>query len=253
MSISNNTPKLQELMDKIQSLPTAENLTPELTEQDALILQIAEALQGKALDNDSEEGGSSSLLLQSKAVVPTTNTQIVTADSGYDGLRQVSIDAMPTATQATPSISVSSSGLITATATQSAGYVEEGIKSATQQLTTKGATTITPTDEEQIAVSAGTYVTGDIKVGANTESRVVSGDVTGTYNGITVNPGFPCRGFFFYNKSNASIYGEFFEGEGKYYGATTRDITKSDTATGSTFTVQGVNFSGGSYRYVAIS
>ena len=73
---------------------------------------------------------------------------------------------MPTATQATPSITVNSSGLITATATQSAGYVAAGTKSATKQLTTKSATTITPTSSEQVAVSAGTYVTGDIKVGA---------------------------------------------------------------------------------------
>lgn len=74
--------------------------------------------------------------------------------------------SMPSVTQATPSISVSSSGLITASATQSGGKVTTGTKSATKQMTTKGATTITPTNTEQIAVSAGTYVTGDIKVGA---------------------------------------------------------------------------------------
>lgn len=60
-------------------------------------------------------------------------------------------------TQTAPTISVSSSGLITATA--------DG-KSSTKQLTTKSATTITPTTTTQTAVSAGTYVTGDIKVGA---------------------------------------------------------------------------------------
>lgn len=60
-------------------------------------------------------------------------------------------------TQTAPTISVSSSGLITATA--------DG-KSSTKQLPTKGATTITPTTTTQTAVSAGTYVTGDIKVGA---------------------------------------------------------------------------------------
>ncbi len=68
--------------------------------------------------------------------------------------------------QATPTISVSSGGLITATATQEAGAVAAGTKSATRQLTTKGGTTITPGTSEQTAVSAGTYVTGDIKVAA---------------------------------------------------------------------------------------
>ena len=52
--------------------------------------------------------------------------------------------SMPTATQATPGITVSSGGLITASATQSAGYVAAGTKSATKQLTTQSAKTITP-------------------------------------------------------------------------------------------------------------
>lgn len=72
----------------------------------------------------------------------------------------------PTVEQATPSISVSASGEIIATATQTAGYVEAGTKTATKQLTTKGATTVTPGSAEQTVVQAGTYVTGDIKVSA---------------------------------------------------------------------------------------
>lgn len=68
---------------------------------------------------------------------------------------------------ATPMIDVSAGGLITATTEQEKGYVSGGTKSATQQLTTQGAATITPGTTEQTAVASGRYTTGDV---------VVSGD-----------------------------------------------------------------------------
>lgn len=74
------------------------------------------------------------------------------------------------ATHAAPSISVSSSGLITATHVQAAGYGSADTKSATQQLTTQAGSTITPGSTEQVAVQAGTYVTGDIKIAAVAQS-----------------------------------------------------------------------------------
>ena len=81
--------------------------------------------------------------LQSKTnIAPTTSSQTITADAGYDGLNSVQINAMPsgsattpaTTITANPSITVSSGGLITATAsatqsvtpTVSAGYVSSG-------------------------------------------------------------------------------------------------------------------------------
>lgn len=68
---------------------------------------------------------------------------------------------------ATPMIDVSAGGLVTATTEQEKGYVPGGTKSATQQLTTQGAKTVTPTTTNQTAVASGRYTTGDV---------VVSGD-----------------------------------------------------------------------------
>ena len=71
---------------------------------------------------------------------------------------------LPEVIQATPTISVSSGGLITASATQSGGIVEAGSKGSTQQLTTQGEKTVTPTTTNQTAVASGRYTTGDVVV-----------------------------------------------------------------------------------------
>ena len=127
--------------------------------------------------------------LQNKTATPTTSQQTIKPDSGYDGLSQVTVNAMPTATQATPSISVSSGGLITASATQTAGYVAAGTKSATKQLTTQAAQTITPGTSNK-TIESGRYLTGTqtIKgdanlVADNIKSGVSIFGVTGTLTG----------------------------------------------------------------------
>lgn len=71
---------------------------------------------------------------------------------------------LPDVEQATPSISVSSGGLITATAAQVGGIVADGTMSATQQLTTQGAKTVTPSTSTQTAVASGRYTTGAVQV-----------------------------------------------------------------------------------------
>lgn len=63
----------------------------------------------------------------------TSSGATVTAPAGWYKL--AASKSVETAAQATPSISVDENGLITASATQSAGYVASGTKSATKQLT----------------------------------------------------------------------------------------------------------------------
>lgn len=71
---------------------------------------------------------------------------------------------LPEVEQATPAISVSSGGLITTTAVQAGGIVADGTKSTTQQLTTQGAKTVTPSTSTQTAVASGRYTTGAVQV-----------------------------------------------------------------------------------------
>jgi hypothetical protein len=111
-----------------------------------------------------------------------------TIPAGYTsgGTVTASIGAGSATTPATtitanPSISVSNSGLITASVSASqgitpdvdAGYISTGTAgtitasgSNTQQLSTQAATTITPTTSSQTAVAAGKYTTGAVTVDA---------------------------------------------------------------------------------------
>lgn len=107
---------------------------------------------------------------------------------GADG--QIITGTMASVVQATPSISVSASGLITASATQSAGRVAAGTKSATKQLTTQAGKTVTPGRTKQTAVASGRYTTGTVYVAgdadlkaANIKSGVNIFGVWGTYEG----------------------------------------------------------------------
>ena len=94
----------------------------------------------------------------------TADGATVNVPAGY--YENAASKSVATTTQATPSISVNADGLITASATQSAGYVTAGTKSATQQLPTQAAKTIAPSLYSQIAVPAGKYTIGAVTVAA---------------------------------------------------------------------------------------
>lgn len=119
-----------------------------------------------------------------------TNTNDATLSSGAQMLQGVTayskgtkyIGTIATVEGPTPDISVSSDGLIAASVSNPKGYqAGSTTKTATQQLTTKGATTITPSSASQIAVNSGIYTTGKITVSAvPTETKKITAN--GTYS-----------------------------------------------------------------------
>ena len=136
--------------------------------------------------------------LQNKTATPSDEAQTIRPDEGFFGLSSVTVEAIEegsaatpdTEITATPSITVGADGLITATVNESesitpdveSGYVSEGTAgtvsvsgSASFQLATQGASSITPTESAQTAVPSGKYTTGDTTVNAIPSDYVGSG------------------------------------------------------------------------------
>ena len=130
-------------------------------------------------------------VLQEKTIAPTTYQQEVTPDAEYDGLSKVTVEAMQVADTASPVIEVSDEGLIQASVQHNEGYVAaDETATSTKQLPTQAAKAVTPATNEQVAVEAGVFTTGDIVVEGdanlvpeNIKSGVSIFGVDGTHEG----------------------------------------------------------------------
>ena len=115
------------------------------------------------------------------------------AEAGSKSITSGSASTPATTITANPSISINSSGLITAitsasksiTPTVSAGYVASGTAgtvsvsgSNTEQLTTQAAATVTPTTSSQTVGGAGKYMTGAITVNPIPSNYIITSDAT---------------------------------------------------------------------------
>lgn len=137
-----------------------------ILEEEEIVLQVEEAF----LESDVPyyEG--------EYTVTPTGEAQTLPT-GGMQLEEDIVVEPVPGGVLATPSIDVSSSGLITAQAGVSeSGYIADtDTKSATQQLSTQAGKTVTPTESEQTAVDEHKYTTGKVKVAAVPSDYVGSG------------------------------------------------------------------------------
>ena len=124
--------------------------------------------------------------IESLTVTPTESEQTFNSAS-VDGYKPVTVRAIsstyigsdvPRETIISKGITISNTGNITAATEGNTGYYADGADSTQElQMTTKSATTISPTESEQTAVAANVYTLGVIKVGA-ISSTYIGSDIT---------------------------------------------------------------------------
>ena len=95
--------------------------------------------------------------------------------------------SVTTTTHPNPTVSITSStGVISASHTQTAGYVTAGTTNSSLNLITQAGTTITPTETAQTAVPSYRWTTGNVNVAAISSTYVGSGVPTRTSSDIDV-------------------------------------------------------------------
>lgn len=168
MAISKVTLNGDTLMDVTQDTVTASKL-----------------LSGETATGADGEGVTGTIVTRTSSNM-TVSGATVTAPAGYYATAANKSVASGSVMQNAPTIN-SSTGVVTATSTVTAGYVSAGTKSKTLNLTTQAATTITPTTSQQTAVTAGKYTTGAVTVAAIPSQYIVpSGTKTITENGTGI-------------------------------------------------------------------
>ena len=93
--------EIQNILDAVQNqtiydpaTETADGLESAADKRNLNKLSMTDA-EMQTLLNLLESGGSTDVSVQSKTVTPTTNQQVVTPDSGYDYLSQVTVEKIP--------------------------------------------------------------------------------------------------------------------------------------------------------------
>lgn len=166
------------------------------------------------------EGGGGTINLQDKTNInPTTSSQTIIADAGYDGLSSVQINAMPSGTTGTPTASkgtVSNHSIsVTPSVTNTTGYITGGTKTGTavtvsaselvsgsETKTSNGTYDVTNLAELVVSVSGGTI---------NNQNKTVTS--SGTLQTVTYDSGYTGLGTVTINAAPSASVSSSFTGQ----------------------------------------